>query len=268
MKINKELITPTIAKTYLERNVFNRKVKQPVVIKYANDISNGRWKEDTGELIKISKTGVILDGQHRLLAVVKSNTPINFHIAYDVEDSVFDVLDTGSVRNANDCFDVQRIKQGNTIPSIISMYNLLKNGKRIHTQVNHKSTNALLLEQYFEDEIFWQNVARCAHSWYLAFAKILQPSYFGGFYAYFYKVNPLKAESFMNQLASGVDIENNVINLLRNKLMQDKMSARKMPSTLKMALIVKCWNVYITNTSVKILKFDTVRDEFPIALNS
>jgi hypothetical protein len=79
-----------------------------VVNRYAQDILAGRWKEDTGEVIKVSKSGIVLDGQHRLYAIVKANTPIFLHIAYGIDDSVSDVLDTGSVRSASDVFKLNQ----------------------------------------------------------------------------------------------------------------------------------------------------------------
>lgn len=267
IEFKKLLVTPSIAKEYLEANKSNRRVKTPLIAQYSNDMANGRWKEDTGELIKIAKSGRILDGQHRLLAVIKSNKSIYFHFAINVPDDVFDVIDTGSSRNATDTFKVQGIKQENSIPSIISMYNLLVNGKKIGLQKNHKSTNAMLLEQYYQDEIFWQNIAKTTHTLYLSFAKILTPSMIGGFYAYLSKLNPEKAEEFITQLTTGVNIQNETITFLRNKLMQDKMSPRKMPPTLKMALIIKTWNFFIKDQRVKLLKFDSVRDEFPVAIS-
>jgi hypothetical protein len=267
IQFNKQLVTPSTAKQYLEANISNRRIKEPIVAQYANDMANGRWKEDTGELIKISKTGTILDGQHRLMAVIKSNKAINFHFATNLNDEIFDVLDTGSSRNATDAFKVKNIKHDNLIPSIIAMYNLLNLGRRAGVQKKDKATNAILLEQYYENETFWQNIAKQSHYMYKSFAKILPPSFIGGFYAYFIKLNPEKATEFMTQLATGSEVKNEVINMLRNKLMQDKMSPRKMTITLKMALIIKTWNLYIKGQTVKLLKFDSVRDEFPVAFD-
>ena len=73
MNITKKLITPSIAKGLLESNTKNRGINELVVSRYANDILKGNWKEDTGEAIKISKMNIILDGQHRLCAIVKAN---------------------------------------------------------------------------------------------------------------------------------------------------------------------------------------------------
>lgn len=267
IEFKKQLITPTIAKQYLEANYSNRRVKMPVVLQYANDMANDRWKDDTCEAIKISKTGIVLDGQHRLLAVIKSNKSIYFHLAIGLDDSIIDVLDTGSARSAADTFKVRGIKNSNNIPSIIGMYNLLDMGKKDGIQKNLRATNAVLLEQFYKDENFWQNVTRISFNWYISFAKILPLSFIGGFYAYFLKLNNEKAEQFMDQLATGINIQNETIYLLRNKLIQDKILPRKMPPNLKMALTIKTWNLFVRGQSVKVLKFDTVRDEFPKAIS-
>jgi hypothetical protein len=95
------------------------------------------------------------------------------------------------------------------------------------------------------------------------FAKILQPSYFGGFYALFSELDPETAFSFFEQLATGLGITNSSVNLLRNKLIQDRTSLRKMPPALKIALIIKTWNFFVKGQSPKILKFNPIAEEYP-----
>lgn len=271
MNIQKKLITPTIARQILESNVKNRRMKEPVVLRYAQDMAAGRWKENTGETIKFSKTGRLLDGQQRMAAVIKSNTSIHFHLIYDLDENIFDVLDTGTVRNATDVFLIEGIKHDNIIPSIITTYHILKAGilKQINSSgsaKNHRPTNNQLKEIYYERENFWQSVASQTITWYNSFAKILPPSTIGGFYAFFYDINSEDAEQFMHQLCTGQDIKNNSIALLRTKLMQDKMDMRKLQQTSKHALMVKTWNYFRKNEIAKQLKFNKVDEQFPKAI--
>lgn len=266
MEFKKMLITPFQAKGLLEANVKNRRVKQPVVARYATDMANGKWKQDTGETIKISENGVILDGQHRLLAIVKSNVSLYFHVAYDVPDDSFDVIDTGSVRNASDAFVVYGIKNSNALPSMISMHHALKYDIPHGSQKNRKPTNSDILKMYLDHEDFWQNIGKKAMNWYEAFSKILQPSVIGSFFAFFSEINADASVEFMNQLCTGQDIKNNSIALLRQKLIQDKLSVRKMPPYLKYALIIKTWNYFRSGEKIKILKFDVERENFPVAI--
>jgi len=263
MKITEQLISPSIAKQYLENNTNNRSIKPKVVNRYAKDILDGKWKRDTGEMIKISKTGVILDGQHRLYAIVKSNTPVFLHVISDLENSIFDVLDTGTIRNAGDVFKVSGIKNACVTPSIISTYFNLSSGK---TGIKDaRLTNSVLLDKYEDRADFYQNITNKTQSLYHSFAKILAPSLIGGMYCYFNDINPNDAESFINQLCTGVNIKNDTILVLRTRLMQDKVAPRKMPSTTKSALIIKTWNAYRKNDTLKQLKF-AIDEKFPKAI--
>ena len=130
MEIKKVLITPKIANEYLKANTANRRINTPTLMRYVNEMLNGRWKTDTGEMIKISKTGVVLDGQHRLLSIVKSGVSLYFHIITGLDDKVFDVLDTGKNRNACDIFYIDGIKNANKIPSSSLAYSILFNSER------------------------------------------------------------------------------------------------------------------------------------------
>ena len=257
------LVSPEMAKHYLAQNIANRRPKTPRVLLYSNEMKAGRWSSQTAETIKIASSGRVLDGQQRLMAIVHSGCSIKFHIAFNLDESVFSVLDTGSSRNSSDTFRAAGIKQDNSIPSIIAHYNLMRNNGITIGQVNNKSTNAELLEQYYQDPEKWQRIGNHSRNWYINFAKILQPSYFGGFYALFSELDSEIAFSFFQQLATGSDITNSSVNLLRNKLMQDKTSLRKMPPSLKIALIIKTWNYFIKGEEPKILKFNPLMDEYP-----
>lgn len=101
MHITEELIeiTPEIAEEMLRNNPINRTIKSKRVNKYAREIQSGKWTA-TPTPISISPSGRLLDGQHRLLAVIKAGIPIKAPIAYDVpEDTVFD---RGAERDTGD----------------------------------------------------------------------------------------------------------------------------------------------------------------------
>jgi hypothetical protein len=263
LEFKKELITPSKAKELLEANINNRRVKAEVVDRYAQDIVAGRWKQDTGEVIKISKSGIVLDGQHRLYAIVKANTHIFLHIAYGIEESVSDVLDTGCGRSASDVFKLNRINNDSSIPSIIQTSYLLKNGHFSCGQKNMRLTNAQLLEKYYENEILWQDICKKSHNWYLSFAKILPKSFIGGFYSVFKEIDLEMAEQFMNELCTGINVSNETMLLLRNKFMQDKMSQRKISPTLRTIYMIKAWNCFVKGIVLKKLAFDSERESYP-----
>jgi hypothetical protein len=262
MEFKRTLITPSLAKQILEKNIKNRRIKQPTIDRYVKDMIIGKWKEDTAEVIKISKSGVVLDGQHRLTALIKANINLFFHIAYDIDDSVYTVLDSGSLRSSSDSFKIEGIKLSNIVPSIINTHDqLIKN--KIHLKRKDLCTDSLL-EIYYQRQRFWDDTSNKSINWYQNFSKILSPSIIGGVYARIYDINEDKAFKFMNELCTGSEITNNTILLLRQKLISDKLSQRRLSTENKLALIIKTWLFYKDNKEPKILKFDSNIEETPI----
>lgn len=95
-------ITPEIAGDLLGKNTMNRKMRDPRVIRIAKDIQDGRWQDLNGETIKIADDGTLLDGQHRLTAVIVANQPITTYVAFGVSKEAFETIDTGLKRSGQD----------------------------------------------------------------------------------------------------------------------------------------------------------------------
>lgn len=115
-------VTPELAAQILvDHNHSNRKIRPSVVNKYARLMSNGDWKV-TPEAICVSVTGRLLQGQHRLLAIVKSGASCNFLFATGFADDVFDVLDRGAGRSTADALGIpQRLAEVSKILVTISI---------------------------------------------------------------------------------------------------------------------------------------------------
>ena len=58
-------ITPEFAKALLELNGINRPLSDPTLKGYIKTLETDRWKLN-GETIKVTTSGRLLDGQHRL----------------------------------------------------------------------------------------------------------------------------------------------------------------------------------------------------------
>lgn len=97
---NVEIITPELAKEYLQKNVNNyRKLQRSRVYKYAADISRGLWRLN-GEPIIFSEDGVLKDGQHRLAAIVYANKAVKMLVVRGVKKDVT-VFNVGGMRTTN-----------------------------------------------------------------------------------------------------------------------------------------------------------------------
>src|SRR4051812_8322853 len=81
-------ITPTLAKYLLDLNTQNRPVNDQFVRQYAYDMEKSRWMF-TGDTLKLTRSGRLIDGQKRLMAVELSKTKQTFNLQLGLDDDVF-----------------------------------------------------------------------------------------------------------------------------------------------------------------------------------
>lgn len=96
-----EHITPERARHYLKRNRTNRAVKEDNLIKITNDLINGNFKL-SHQALAFDWNGNLIDGQHRLMAVVESNISANMYVAYNCDPENFKIIDCGTSRTTSD----------------------------------------------------------------------------------------------------------------------------------------------------------------------
>jgi hypothetical protein len=265
MKVTKQLITPDDAKELLNMSVGNRNISDSKVATYANDIRTGRWIEDTYEFIKISKEGFLLDGHHRLNAIIKANISISLNIVRGVDSEIMNVIDTGKSRNSNDALKINGVQNSTNIASIISSvikYDLGYSSTVFNSAVAMIS-NVDVINRYNDNPDYWQNLYLKSISIYGKMNRILTPSVVGKYYHLFGQKHPNKVDDFFNELIGGLET-NSTITVLRGILIRNKISQKKLSTLVLNAFIIKTWNAYITNNNLKLLKFDTINSEIPI----
>ena len=110
MIIEQKLITPEIAADMLTRNIGNRPLRPKVWRSYASDMKSGNWRK-THEAIAVSVSGRLLNGQHRLTAVVHSGVPQMFWVAvYDTQEAAMDLpIDYGARRSLADILNEDKL---------------------------------------------------------------------------------------------------------------------------------------------------------------
>lgn len=266
MRIELVTVNKQVAEEMLKNNKVNRNQKEKVIKKYANDMRKGNWKQNTAELIKFSKTNRLLDGQHRLLAVVMADIEMQMYIAFDLDDEIFDVLDTGSVRTAGDAFKIAGVSYSVILPSIIQFSeNLFMGGKSSKSM--DRLTNQELLEKYSEKEDYYLDIAARSVALYNQFAKILAPTTIGGFIIFFNSKSSADCELFFQELCTGQNVTNKTIFVLRNKLIENKTSVKKMGAEYITALMIKSWNLYRLRQEAKVLRYNKeLEKSFPVAI--
>ena len=96
------VITPEQASEWLEQNTHNRKLRTHQVAAMVRDIQAGNWKWN-GDSIKFAKDGTLLDGQHRLHAIVESGQPIEMLVIEGLDKDTQATMDTAQSALARTC---------------------------------------------------------------------------------------------------------------------------------------------------------------------
>ena len=97
MESRVETITPDLAKEYLKSNIENnRRINRNRVLVYAKDMASGAWQLN-GEGIRFNENGELIDGQHRLRAIIMANRPVDILVTRDISNDIT-VFDRGYTR--------------------------------------------------------------------------------------------------------------------------------------------------------------------------
>jgi hypothetical protein len=107
-------VTPKLATQWLETNTRNRGIRRYRVSRYAADMVAGRWAM-TGEPIKFSRDNQLLDGQHRLLAVVEAGVNVPMAVARGIDPEAQNNMDTGGARSAGDFLKINGYPNSNVL---------------------------------------------------------------------------------------------------------------------------------------------------------
>jgi hypothetical protein len=104
-----ELISPDVAKQYLERNKNNRSITKERVLGLTRDIQSGAFVV-THQCIAFNANGELIDGQHRLSAVVASKMTVQMYVArYERTETAMALpFDNGLTRKHYDILDITR----------------------------------------------------------------------------------------------------------------------------------------------------------------
>ena len=118
MRSRVQTITPARAVQWLEANTTNRPLSRPVVRSFAEAMRRGEWLV-THQGIAFDVNGVLVDGQHRLAAIIEADRPVELTVFTEVAEGTFDVLDIGKRRTAADVLAIEGEKNSTMLAAMV-----------------------------------------------------------------------------------------------------------------------------------------------------
>jgi hypothetical protein len=107
MEYKRVNVTPQAAAKMLERNTGNRDIRQARVDYFVDLLTRGEFK-CTHQGIAIGPDGNLLDGQHRLWAVVSSGIGADMMVATNVDPDTYTAIDTAVKKTNADLLRIDR----------------------------------------------------------------------------------------------------------------------------------------------------------------
>jgi hypothetical protein len=250
-----ESITPALAAEWLKGNTVNRRIVPHHVERLASEMLAGEWRI-TGDCIKLNGDR-LLDGQHRLQAIVQSGVTIACFVARNVELEAFPVLDTGRIRMGGDVLSAHGY---HNVYITASVCRLVWQFERKIGSLNASVTNSAILnlvKRHPELTSFISDVSA------FGFAKT------SGIVASLYwvwSIDNAKGEEFLAQFLKGAELKiTNPIYPLRERVINDHMlRATKSGRRSLVAMFFRVWEAWLSGKSQTALKATRpAGEEFP-----
>lgn len=260
-------VTPGLAAAILSEGSPNRNIRRIDVLRYAEDIKQGRWVA-TGEAIKFDQDNLLLDGQHRLSAIVEAGMTVPMLFVYDIPRASQDVMDSGRKRSLADQLTMRGQTNCNRLAAgIKAAYFIETYGKPRNAGYASMVT---LLDWFESNPDITESIAPTR--------KALQPpvKYPGGLaiglHYLMARMAREEADLFWHMIGFGNHaIEAQPILYLRELMM--KVSAatgngRTLEANHRAAYTIKAWNAWLMGTEIKQFKYRAhLGDTFPTLLD-
>lgn len=249
-------VTPELALKWLECNDYNRPLSKSFVATLAKAIERGEWQV-THQGIAFDEDGTLIDGQHRLAAIVKSGIPVDIMVTEGVPRRAFTVMDTGRKRTARDVLSLAKETNSTHLAAALRGLYLYKKGQGAQwsgasSQISNDQLLALLEEHPRMREAVAHGIAINRGM------KITITAASVGWYVTSQERPDIDQSDWREGLITGANLapgdprltlRNTMLNLASGKVVRRRDNSRE-----HLLYYLKAWNAWVEGRSIKILR--------------
>ena len=258
-------VTPALATRWLLLNRANRIPSRSKIRRFAAAMKEKRWPL-TGETIKFSISGRLLDGQSRLMAVVLAGVNVVLELRSGLPEAAQKSMDIGEARKGTHTLEMMGEKYPLVLAPALKLIWLLEGGNLGGQKIGQdRVLENFLLPQMIEKH----GGLKPSVGWVMTtgsnMARMMAPGMTAFFHYIFGKVDPELRDSFFEALLEGVGLTKaNPVYHLRERLISDRAdgTARIHKFNLHRALMVKAFNATRKSQKVASLSWQPGED-FP-----
>lgn len=259
LKVSLRAINSKVAAKMLDANTHNRKLRKGRVISYAQQMQRGEWSPGGDSAIIIDRTGVILNGQHRLAAVILSETTQVFMVLTGVEPRAQDVMDRGLTRGLPDALTLRGERNVNNLAAVLRWTHRLSyiesiGGRTAHYGVEeHRPTVPQMLNLLDEHPDIRDSLKKSLPIMLHLHLRAAT----GAVHYRCSRIAGADCDEFFEKLHTGVDLTaNDPIMVFRNQLLGEVRETRRMSDFREAAMLIKTWNYWREGVEVGLIKWN------------
>lgn len=255
-------VSPELAESWLARNTNNRNLRKAVIAGYARDMLAGEWLLN-GETIKFDTRGHLIDGQHRLSAIVLAETTAPMIIVRGVQDDVMDTVDAGAKRSYADALKIQGEGNTTTLAAIARRAVMWSKGARTNTGAIRPTPREM--NAFVDSNPQIRASAEIAVRY--SSRTLLPASVIGLCHWLFSAIDADDADWFLARIADGDGLPaNHPIAALRARIVKMRLSGGRVNETEALALTIYAWNAHRsgeTRSKLQMPKGGLTAENFP-----
>lgn len=248
-------VTPMLAVKWLERNTHNQPLREGRIAEYAREMSEGRWRFNA-EPVQFGDNGVLLNGQHRLWAIVKSGTTQRMLVVRGLDPDVQLSMDQGTRRTPAGQLHIAGIEVSSTVAASIRVLIRWREGRLFGDMIAVKPTTSEI--------VAWaqsrpSDVARLRELSTSGLGQIpVAPSLALAIAFGFDAIDSEDAETFLTGLRTGAGLKaGSPVLALRNRLFRTRETKTRLSDRDMIGLFVVAWNAYRENRTLARLQRPT-----------
>lgn len=251
-------VTPEMARLWLNSpRPVNRTIRPNKVADIARAIRTGRWEPANGEAIKFDAEGCLIDGQHRLSAVIEAGVPVCMLVIGNVGIGAMRTVDIGESRRGADVLKVE--DQGGRMKN----YAVLAAAATWLWKIRRGSAGIKDSRRPSKDEIpdiVSRNpgLVECANELVRSRglrAMAAKAPFLSALYYVFRQIDEEDAQSFMRKFGDGLGLEQgDPVYILRERFLTDRAEQVTTRTWMQVALVVRAWNAHHEGRKVQFLR--------------
>lgn len=244
-------VGPSEARALLARNAHNRHLRPTHVHALADAMRRGEW-ELNGESIKLAADGALLDGQHRLAAVVESGRTIATLVVTGLPVETQETMDTGRRRRLADLLTIRDVPYAHSTAATLTALHRFEATARFDASTTPTPAQALaMLEARPELETSVRLARRLTR-------EIGGPTgVFAALHHVFRQRDADAADAFFANLMTGANLapDDPILHLRRqvSRTRKDRSYAQR-PNHVA-ALTIKAFNLWRARKRVEVLAY-------------